>query len=373
MHVIKHGERGNGNVHVAVDLACAQADLGHAVAFVSGAGSYDGLLREHGVEVLRLPVPTSVGGAAKCVRALFAQVRRFRPNVMHAHMMSSAVLGFLIGKLTRVPLVTTMHNSFDPHSGLMRLGAVVVAVSDAERKLLLGRGYSPKKVVTVLNGVVGSPREKLVDGQTYELRRPCVATLCGLHPRKGVADVISAFAEVAEDFPAWSLNIIGSGPDRARLMEFVEVRGMSGRVHFVGSTLAPRPLLRQADVFASGALSEPFSLATAEARAVGCAIVATEVGGVPEVVEHGRAGQLTRVSDPMDMAAAFRRLMGDPDCLQEWRKRSRDGAEFFSVDRMTRDYDDVYEALLGRRKSSSSVHERSDGYEKRTSKELLGD
>ena len=345
VHLLKHGVSGNGHVHVAVDLACAQADTGNEVVFASSGGSYDALLRAHDVEVAVLPSADGVVGTARSARALLALTRRFRPDVIHAHMMSSAVLGYGVSKIVGVPLVTTVHNSFERHSVLMRLGKVVVAVSEAERRLLLSRGYPAKKVVTVLNGAAGSPRETLDGEYLGPLARPCVITLSGLHRRKAVGDVITAFAQALPASPDWHLNIVGWGDDRERLEAMVTDLGLDRSVHFLGSTLTPRALLEEADVFATATLADPCPLTIGEARAAGCAIVATAVGGIPETLEHGRAGQLTPASDPAAMATAFRALMTDEQELETWRSRARQGAEYFTVRRVSEDYQRVYEVV----------------------------
>lgn len=346
MHLLKHAVQGNGHVHVAVDLACAQADAGHEVTFVSARGSYNELLRQHKVEVIDIPEASGWRQAPKSARALLQVARRYRPDIIHAHMMSSAVLGFVVSKVIGATLLTTMHNSFDKHSVLMRLGKVVVAVSEAERQLLLSRGYPSRQVVTVLNGADASPREELPVHHIGSLARPCVMTLSGLHKRKAVGDVISAFAQVAPDFPQWHLNIVGSGPDREELEAMVARLGISESVHFMGSTLTPRPLLEAADIFATASLADPCPLTVTEARAAGCAIVATSVGGVPEVLDHGRAGQLMPTHDPTAMARAFRTLMADEQVLRSWQAKAKDGAEYFTVARMANDYEAVYRSVL---------------------------
>jgi glycosyltransferase involved in cell wall biosynthesis len=279
-----------------------------------------------------------------------------RPDIMHAHMMSSAVLGYGVARLVGATLVTTMHNSFERHSVLMRLGRVVVAVSEAERRLLLSRGYPDRKVVTVVNGADGSPREAIPADDIGPLVRPAVMTLCGLHPRKAVGDVILAFAKVQPEFPDWHLNIVGWGPDRDRLEYLVAESGVQSSVHFLGSTTAPRPLLAAADIFASASLADPCPLAVAEARAAGCAVVATAVGGVPEVLDHGRAGHLVPPSNPGALAAAFRTLMSNPEVLAAWRARAKQDSEYFTVARMTEDYGRVYTFALRGDRRLPAVH-----------------
>lgn len=347
MHVLKHAVRGNGHVHVAVDLACAQADAGHDVTFASARGSYDDILRKHGVTVVDVPEAVDARSVARSGWALLRLAGRVRPDVLHAHMMSSAVLALTVAKLTRAALVTTVHNSFDAHSSLMRVGDVVVAVSEAERQRLLARGFRPQKTVTVLNGPIASAREELPDDEsTGPLATPCVASLSGLHPRKAVADIIAAFAEAHPSAPGWHLNVIGGGPDLPHLQALVEGLGLAESVHFVGSTMTPWRLLEQADIFVSASLDEPFGLNVAEARAAGCAIIATTVGGLPEVLDHGRAGQLVPPSAPSAIATRLRELMSDERSLAEWRARSRDGVAGLTVQRMQADYERVYRSAL---------------------------
>ena len=348
VHLLKHCDQGNGHVHVAVDLACAQAAVGHDVAFVTSGGIYEALLRDHGISLWHIPRLESSVQLPRALVEVTRAARKFKPDIFHAHMMTSAVLGYAVSRGLRKPLVTTMHNSFDRHSGLMRLGDVVVAVSEAERRLLLMRGVPSTKVTTVLNGANGTYREVLKPSSTPVLPSPAIVTLSGLHARKGVVDVIRAFGLVVNDFPEWHLNIVGDGPDRVLLADLIESLKLQASVHLIGSTLYPKGYLEQSQIFASGALAEPFGLAIAEARAAGCAIVATSVGGVPEVLEYGRAGQLTPPSDPEAMAAVFRSLISDPSSRQIWQRRALDGIERLSVEQMQKGYERVYEMLGSR-------------------------
>ncbi len=148
LHLIKHCQPSNGNVNVAIDLACGQARKGHRVVYASAGGHYDTLLDAHGVRraEIRQGQFNNPFVLAGNLAALVRLCRSFEPDVIHAHMMSSAVFGYLASKLTGVPLVTTVHNSFDRHAVLMRAGRVVVAVSKAERDFLIGRGSSPARL-----------------------------------------------------------------------------------------------------------------------------------------------------------------------------------------------------------------------------------
>ncbi|HEY8006316.1 MAG TPA: glycosyltransferase family 4 protein [Methylocella sp.] len=347
LHLIKHSRHCNGNVNVAVDLACGQVRKGHQVVYASGGGHYDTLLDAHGVQRAEISQgqESSPLALARSVAALVRLCRRFKPDVIHAHMMSSAVFGYFASKLTGVPLVTTVHNSFDRHAILMRAGRVVVAVSKAERNLLLSRGFKPGQVTVVLNGPNGSPRETFGIPTDVVLATPSITTVCGLHPRKGVHDLLAAFRVLLPEFPNWHLNIIGGGPDREKLEALAGELGLSGSAHFIGPVEAPQPLLRQSQIFVLASYADPCCLVIPEAREAGCAIVATAVGGTPELLGHGEAGQLVEPGRPDQFAKVLRELMQDEEALREWRTKAKTGSGYFTVERLVDDYDKVYASL----------------------------
>lgn len=346
-HLLKHCERGNGHVHVATDLACEQAVRGHDVVFASGGGTYVSLLEGRGVR--HRIVEQSPRQAFRGLASLLALVGRHRPHVVHAHMMAASAMGYLATRLRGGALVTTVHNSFDRHSGLMRLGDAIAAVSSAERDLLLARGYPSDRVITVYNGPLGSAREVLRADGTLEAPRPCVMTLSGLHGRKRVDDAISAFALVAPRWPDWRLVIVGEGPDETKLRDHAASLGVSDRVVFAGRSLNPASLLRQASIFLCLSEAEPFGLVVAEARAAGCAVVVTRVGGMPEVVEGGKAGILVPVRGVEAAAEALDELMSSPAALAHWRAAALEGSGRFSVGAMADGYDAVYRDAMVRR------------------------
>jgi glycosyltransferase involved in cell wall biosynthesis len=345
IHLVKHCHRGHGNAHVAVDLACVQVSRGYQVVYASDGGDLENLLARSGVGLCRIPhSQKNVLGMGTAVFKLARLCRQFRPDLIHAHMMSDALVGYGASLLTGVPLVTTVHNSFDRHSILMRLGRCVVAVSEAERQSLLARGFSARKLQVVINGPNGSPREEDLPGDAGldRLQAPSITTICGLHARKGVRDVIQAFATVADTHPRWTLNIVGDGPDRKALESQARDLGIGDRVNFMGSITYPRRVLERSAIFVLASYAEPCSLAVAEARAMGCAIVATAVGGTPELLDHGRAGRLVAAGRPDQIAKELDAFMRDEDRLLEWRARAKIGSDYLFVDRLFRDYDRVY-------------------------------
>ncbi len=350
IHLAKHCEQGNGNVHVAVDLACMQVQAGHDVIYASEGGTYVDMLRQYGVRHVTLPQDQRRPLASS--RALLKLVRLChdqKTEVIHAHMMVGAALGWAAAKLTGAKLVTTVHNSFERHSTLMRLGDVVVAVSEAEKKHLAERGFDENRIISIWNAPNQSPRETFMQNERdIDIVQPCILAVCGLHRRKGVFDLIDGFAAIATQCPDWRLYIAGDGPDRVALERHVQTLGLSDRVTFLGYVKAPKSLFKRADIFVLPSYADPGSLTIGEARAAGCAIVATAVGGTPEMLEFGHAGRLVLPGSPKQLAVELRRLIantGDRDAL---RAAATAGSEIFDVPRLVADYDGAYAVALQR-------------------------
>ena len=346
LHLANHCRLGHGNVHAAVDLACIQAARGDSVAYASEDGEFRELLLATGVAHIPLKQRSKQPlELASALAKLIALIRDSRIDIVHAHMMAGAVLGYLATRVTRASLVTTVHNSFDGHSTIMRLGDRVAAVSEAERITLMARGFSAQKLVTIVNAPLGGARSRwFAEEPDIPIARPSITTVCGLHARKGVDTIIAAFRLVAGDCPA-TLNIVGDGPDRALLEQAARETGFGDRIHFHGSLRDPQKVLQSSDIFVLASHAEPLGLVNLEARHAGCAIIATAVGGVPEALDGGRAGILVPPGDPEAFARELRSLLGDPENLARMKARAREGIERFFVDRLYADYRDLYASL----------------------------
>lgn len=344
LHILKHCVRGNGHVHVAVDLACEQAARGHEVFFVSGGGTYVPLLTSYNVrhyEFKQDPFGLLLG-----IYPFFRMMIRERPDIVHAHMMASAGIAFFVTRIIKCPLITTVHNSFDSHSEIMRLGDRVVAVSNSEEKLLIDRGYDPNQLSMVYNGPIDSIRDKLITDNPITITNPFIVTLSGLHRRKRVNDALSAFAKVHKKFPDWRFVVVGSGPDEFKLKSHCQFLSIQDKVIFAGAIFNPKSILQQAQIFMALSEAEPFGLVVAEARASSCAIVVSNVGGMPEVLDSGEAGIIVDLGNVDAAAQALIALMGDKSVLDHWQKAAFIGSGKFSVSAMADGYDKVYASTL---------------------------
>jgi len=160
--------------------------------------------------------------------------------------------------------------------------------------------------------------------------------------------IIEAFARLANNYDDWYLVIVGEGPDKQELMALSKSLGLETRVIFQGHHPNPQQLLQQAAIFVNFPDAEPFGLAVAEARASGCAIVVADIGGMPEVVDYGRAGTVLSEVDPESIARSLDGLMAHPNRLTERRRSAQTDLDRFTAVRMATNYDAVYTEALSR-------------------------
>ncbi|TCQ99973.1 glycosyltransferase involved in cell wall biosynthesis [Neorhizobium sp. JUb45] len=347
LHLANHCHFGNGNVHAAVDLACAQAKEGHEIVYGSSGGDFVELLSENHVRHVCVPQHSRspqvlLQGLLK-LRRLIAE---FKPDIVHAHMMTGAVIAYPFTRFNRPKLVTTVHNSFDKHAIVMGLGDRVIAVSEAVATIMRDRGVSAKKIRTVLNGTLGAARRGRQSAKPSDLPRPAITTVCGLHPRKGIDDLIAGFDIISKQHATANLFIIGEGPCEDLYKKQAAALEHSDRVHFLGQLRDPNPYLLSTDIFVLASHSEPFGLVLTEAREAGCAIAASNVDGIPEVLAIGDAGIMFPPHEPVAIASALLSLLNNEKALQDSRISSLNRLEFFDIARVCRDTLDVYIGLI---------------------------
>jgi glycosyltransferase involved in cell wall biosynthesis len=208
-------------------------------------------------------------------------------------------------------------------------------------------GLPPEKLGVIYNGVQvpetsASPREaraKLglpLDGQV-------IGTVSRLYLVKGIDFLIRALAQMDDA----ALAIVGDGPERAALETLADTLGVAGRIHWTGHRRDVPTLLPAFDLYVQPSLHEGMSNTILEAMAAGLPVVATAVGGTPEVVDDGVTGLLVPPRDPDALAGVIVRLLRDLDLR---RKMGRAGQErvrrHFSLEQMVRQTQALYERLL---------------------------
>jgi len=280
----------------------------------------------------------------KAQRELWQAVRTFRPDVIHVHMAAQSVL-IQPYRLMGYKVVTTVHNEFDRSVWLMGLASRIVTVSRAGYEGMARRGFSRKKIRIVINGSVGSPRLKQ-DFAPAEVKHPAIVTVGGMHPRKGISDLLHAFSIVKQTSPEAHLYLLGEGPCQEEYEALAESLDIADSTHFLGFRDDPREYLSAADIFVLASHSDPGPLVIAEARNAGCAIIATNVDGIPEMLDHGAAGLLVPPKDPASLAAAIEGMLADRAELEKYSEMAKKNVERFSISRVCQEIDVVYRELV---------------------------
>ncbi|MBH8565012.1 glycosyltransferase family 4 protein [Nostoc sp. CENA67] len=348
LHITNHVQKiGNGIVNVAVDLACLQAKSGHDVAVASAGGEYEILLARHGVKHFQLNQSRQPLNMIKAAWRYREIVQVFQPDIVHAHMMTGVVLAGVLRSGCPYNLVSTVHNEFQRSAILMGLADRVIAVSHAVADSMVRRGISKKKLRVISNGTLGSPRHRnLKDYQPLPLHRPAITTVAGMYTRKGIAELIEAFIKIAKDFPQAHLYLVGNGPDRSMFEAMVQKTTYSNRIHFEGFQPEPQRYMLASDIFVLASHCESFGLVLTEAREAGCAIIASDVDGIPETLDNRQAGILVPPKDSQTLAATLAQLLEDPEKLYKWQSRAQQNLERFSAARVNEDTLAIYRELI---------------------------
>ncbi|MBD2459707.1 glycosyltransferase family 4 protein [Oscillatoria sp. FACHB-1407] len=348
LHILNHVKAtGNGIVNVAIDLACLQSQLGHDVSIASAGGDYEAILTSHEVQHFLLNqsrTPVSLLLALKNYRRI---IQEFQPDIVHAHMMTGVVLACTLRTGFRYAVISTVHNEFQRSAVLMGWADRVIAVSKAVALSMAQRGVSWDKLRVVNNGTLGSPRTKpLKEYQPVTLRRPSITTVAGMYHRKGITELIDAFAQIAIQVPNVHLYLVGYGPDKETFETQAQATQFTDRIHFEGFQSDPQRYLLATDIFVLASHKDPSPLVIPEAREAGCAIVATDVDGIPEALDDGQAGVLVPPLSSEALAIALRDLLEQPEVMQRWRERAKQNLDRLKVSRVCEETLRVYQELI---------------------------
>ena len=349
LHLVPHvREGGNGICNVVVDLACLQAKAGYDVGVASAGGEYEPLLTRYGVQHFHLDNELKPIKLLKAVLSYPPIVQKFQPNIVHVHSPRGVVLASIFRGLARYALIATMHSSnYRRNAILMGLATErVIAVANVVAQTLEQFGVPRKKLRVVLNGTLGSPRTRqLKEYVPLPLQRPAITTVAGMSRRKGIAELIDAFEQIALDFPETHLYLVGDGPDRSLFEAKAQSTLVANRIHFEGFQPEPQRYLLATDIFVLASHHEPFGLVLSEAREAGCAIVASDVGGIPEALDGGQAGLLVPPADSHALAGALVELLSNPNMLHKWKAQAQHNIGWLTAARVSEETLAVYREL----------------------------
>ncbi|NUW36465.1 glycosyltransferase [Nonomuraea sp. SMC257] len=323
------GQLGLGGAEKQVSLLARELhsrNIAVDVLLLSKGGPHEATLRAAGIHVHHLGFTRTPSGSIadpRNVRAfarLVLLLRRLRPDVLHAYLLHSYLIGAPAALLARVPVMVAGRRGLSDikrkQGRLFSVGSAMTAITDhvvanaaavAEDARTV-EGIPPHKLSVIYNGLSDAALE-VVEPATVDTRLPVVVCLARLRPEKGHDCLLDAAALLAREGRRCTWLLVGDGPETERLQ--ARAHALDVDVRFWGAVTDPRPLLARADVVVLPSVSEGLSNAIMEAMVQRRPIVATAVGGTPELLGDDR-GVLIPHSDPAALARAVAGLLDDP-------------------------------------------------------------
>jgi glycosyltransferase involved in cell wall biosynthesis len=341
-----------------------------------------------GVKVINLPSLVrriSPWNDLKTFILFWSLIRRYKPHIVHTHTSKAGVLGRLVAWLTRVPVIIhkphghVFYGHFGPRlsrfflfiEGL--LGGItdhVVALTPME-----ARDYRTLRVLTadqisIIHSGVELNRYHITAKKRQQKKKELgilpdslvIGYVGWLIPIKGVSYLVRAMKNVAEKYPKSLLVLVGKGDNKGaeemRIKEQVKNLGLADRVYFLGWRSDVDEIMGCFDIFVLPSLNEGMGRVLVEAMAAGLPIVASRVGGIPDLVKDGKNGLLVPPADPAVLADAISSLLENKETRKRMGKAGRKMCRQYSTEAMVEQIDDLYMELLEKHSHKSNTQVR---------------
>lgn len=360
-----------GSGVVATELGKALAEKGHELHFITYStparmGSLKSNLFYHEVRVSDYPLfdyqPYELVLASKMVEVTLAH----ELDLLHVHYAiphaSAAVLArdILQAQGIQIPVVTTLHGTditllgrepaFEPViSHAINRSDAVTAVSESLRRDTLEL-FGIERVIQVVHNFICTKHFESAADEVFRMSiapkgEPIITHISNFRPVKRVQDVLEIFIRIRKVIPA-KLLLVGDGPERSRIEKMAMDQGVGDDVICIGKIKNPVEPLLISDLFLLPSETESFGLAALEALAAGVPVVASDSGGIPEVVDHGKSGFLAPVGDVQQMAEYALQLLQNPEQMANAKKMAKARASDFQIQKILPLYEAIYQRLM---------------------------
>ncbi len=261
---------------------------------------------------------------------LLVILRRVKPDIIHTNTRVTNILGGLLKKCTAAPIINHIRDKDPLPAWKFRLiGKADCLIANSERvKQFLVDGQIPAdKIHVVYNGISVDNFVPVAEGH-YD-RKGCTVTFIGqIYPRKGVDILLRAVSDIHQQIRGMHVWIVGEDNtlNKNYLHEYqllAKELGLENIVEWLGYRTDTIDLLRDSDIFVLPSREEPFGRVLIEAMAVGLPVLATRVGGIPEIVEDGETGYLIPSEDHKTLGRKLIELYNNPLLRKEMGKRGR--------------------------------------------------
>lgn len=309
------------------DLADHFAQSGHQILLISMTGETVNRPQSIKVEVVELNMVKTITGFIKAYRQARYLIKQFKPDVVHSHMVHANLFVRLLRISTRMKkLICSAHSSNEGGRGRMlayrltdSLCDISTNVSQEAVDAFVVQGAVPSGRMLAMHNGIDTARFTFNSVSRATLRAklkllgqaPVILAVGRLTEAKDYPNLLTAFAQLPDTLDNSQLVIIGIGEEQASISELAAQLGLTSRVHFLGLQRNVHEWMSVADVFVLSSAWEGFGLVVAEAMACERVVVATDCGGVKEVV--GDAGFLVETSNSQLLAAVIEEAINLPE------------------------------------------------------------
>ena len=360
LHILWSLQRGGAEVLLLNSLgAYPPGDFRHTLCCLGGDGPLRSAFEAKGCDV-HVMGKRRPSDAPRVLTACALLIRRLRPDVVHLHRDGPDIWGQLAALLAgHRCVVVTEHGPYTLDTGesaifrwgktmlrrlLQRQVRITLAISRAVADDLLLHKVAPASRIRVVHNGVD---EAVFTPGSKRSPRGIIGTAGRLIPLKGFDVLVRAFTRVLREYPTAKLRIAGEGPDRTRLAGLIESQGLSGRAELIGRVEEMRGFLQSLDVFVMPSIKEGFGMALLEAMSCGLPVIASDAGGLREIVRDGVNGRLVLAGDDQALADALLVMLRDEALADRLGCEARRSVEErFTLQRMVREYIAVYRAAL---------------------------
>jgi L-malate glycosyltransferase len=334
----------------------------HYVYFLPWKNQMVESILKNGGQVLCFPANNNLQLILK-IRQVARYVKDNKIQLIHAHLPWAGILARIVGKMCGIPVLYTEHNKLERyHPGTrimnlltMDLLSMVIAVSaDVSESI---RHYRPRlktPVRTILNGVnTGYFDRSLIDGVAIRNRfsipagAPIVGTVAVFRFQKRLDLWMELAVKILHQVENAHFIIVGDGPLKNELMKKRDALGLSDRIHMPGLETEVRPYLAAFDVYMMSSVFEGLPVALLEAMSMQCPVVATNAGGIKEVIRHEVDGFTCVIEQPEKLVGYACTLLADQGLRAAYGEQARKRVQrVFSMENMVKKLEEAYQGSL---------------------------
>ncbi len=362
-----------GGERILLSLAKHLKETGHRVIIVSpGKGEFVDVCRELGHEVVVIPLKKTYDLMA--VLRISRLIKKEKIDIVHSHGLLVNIISRLASYLSGCPIVNTIHviqHLSSNSAGVSRrirnmyyrtldnftsgFCRKVITVSDAVKRDLLKQGLEEDKLVTIPNGIEENPLGEAIPlgvlpsgcGENEKI----VGLVGRIAPLKGHDDFITAVKILMSSNPGLKFLIVGEdiahgGRYLNNLKERVKKEGLEGRVIFTGFVKSIRKVMADFAVLTLPAWEEPFGLVILEAMSLGVPVVATNAGGIPEIIKDNVNGLLIPPRSPGKLSEAILKILNNKNLATRLAQEGLNTVKYYTARRMAKSIEDVYRNVI---------------------------